>query len=158
MSISTFTQKLIKILRTVQEIGHFHFFRIWRSAKPRTLINVISQYLRLALVNINVYANFYQTTPNGLRVIDIFHELSGDKIFTNALVTNPSQTVRGQNKTFDYRSHSESQPSVSVDFLRVVQSVPNPDILINLLPENDKILMLAKILFFDYFSYLSNGN
>ena len=39
---------------------YFHFFRIWRSAKPRPMINVISQSLGLDVVNINVYANFYQ--------------------------------------------------------------------------------------------------
>ena len=38
------------------------------------------------------------------------------------------------------------------------KSVPNPDILIILLPKNDKIVVLAEILFFDYFSYLSNVN
>ena len=48
--------------------GHFHFFRIWRSAKLRPMINVILQFLGLDLVNINVSANFYQNIPNGLRV------------------------------------------------------------------------------------------
>ena len=48
--------------------GHFHFFRIWRSAKPRPMINVILQFLELDLVNINVSAKFYQNIPNGLRV------------------------------------------------------------------------------------------
>ena len=68
------------------------------------MINVISQSLGLDVVNINAYAKFYQNIPNGLRVIDIFHEQAGDKIFM-----------------FDYRAVYESQPSVSVDFLRVVQ-------------------------------------
>ena len=49
--------------------------------------NVISQSLRLELVNFNVYAKVYQNIPNGLRVIDILRELSGDKIFTNCPVT-----------------------------------------------------------------------
>ena len=40
--------------------GHFHFFRIWRSAKPRPMKNDISQSLRLDLDNINVYAEVYQ--------------------------------------------------------------------------------------------------
>ena len=48
--------------------GHFHFFRIWRSAKPRTMIDVILQFLELDLVNINASAKFYQTIPNGLGV------------------------------------------------------------------------------------------
>ena len=38
----------------------FTFFRIWRSAKPRPIINVILQFLELDLVNINVSAKFYQ--------------------------------------------------------------------------------------------------
>ena len=66
---------------------YFHFFRIWRSAKPRPMINVISQSLGLDIININEHAKFYQNIPNGLRVIDIFHEQAGDKIFTNCLVT-----------------------------------------------------------------------
>ena len=48
--------------------GHFHFFKIWRSAKPRPMINVILQFLELDLVNINVSAKLYKTIPNGLRV------------------------------------------------------------------------------------------
>ena len=37
-------------------------------------------------------------------------------------------------------------------------SVPNPDIVIILLPRNDKTVVLAKNFIFDYFSYLSNVN
>ena len=48
--------------------ANFHFFRIWSSAKPRPMINVIFQFLELDLVNINVSAKFYQTIPNCLRV------------------------------------------------------------------------------------------
>ena len=44
-------------------LGHFHFFRIWSSAKPRPIKNVISQSLGLELVNINVYAKVYQNIP-----------------------------------------------------------------------------------------------
>ena len=43
--------------------GHFHFFRIWSSAKPRPIKNDISQSLGLDLVNINVYAKVYQNIP-----------------------------------------------------------------------------------------------
>ena len=71
------------------------------------MINVISQSLELDVVNINAYAKFYQNIPNGLRVIYIFHEQAGDKIFTNCPVTKSN---------VDYRAHNESQPSVSVDF------------------------------------------
>ena len=101
--------------------------------------NVISQSLGLEFVNINVYAKVYQNIPNGLRVIDIFLELSGDKIFTNAPVTKSSQTVREQNQMFDYRAHSESEPSVSVDFLRVVQ------LLTTLLKKQKKNMLNKKI-------------
>ena len=74
--------------------------RIWSSAKPRPMINVISQSLGLDLASINVYAKVYQNTciPNGLRVTEIFHFLSGDKIFTNCPGTKSSQTFRWQNQ------------------------------------------------------------
>ena len=39
--------------------GHFQFFRIWRLAKPRPMINVILQFLELDFANINVSAKFY---------------------------------------------------------------------------------------------------
>ena len=46
----------------------FTFLRIWHSAQPRPMINVILQFLGLDLVNINVSAKFYKNIPNGLRV------------------------------------------------------------------------------------------
>ena len=63
------------------------FFRIWASATPRPIPNDICQSLGLHLVNITAYAKFYQNIPHGLRVIDIFHEQAGVKIFTNRPVT-----------------------------------------------------------------------
>ena len=54
----------------------------------------ILQSVGLHLVNINAYAKFYQNIPIGLRVIDIFHEQTGDKIFTDSPRTKSSQTVR----------------------------------------------------------------
>ena len=63
----------------------FTFSEFWHSAKPRPMINVISQSLGLDVVNINAYAKFYQNVPNGL-VLPTF--------FTNSLVTKSSQTVR----------------------------------------------------------------
>ena len=48
--------------------GRFHLFRIWRSAKPRPMINVILHFLGLDLFNIKLSAKFYQNIPNGLRV------------------------------------------------------------------------------------------
>ena len=102
--------------------GHFHFFRIWTSATPRPIPNDIWQSLGLHLVNINAYANFYQNIQNGLRVIDIFHEQAGVKIFTNTPASKSSQTVWWQNQMLDlYRALYEIQLQVSVDFLRVVQ-------------------------------------
>ena len=62
----------------------FHFFRIWRSAKPRPMINVILQSLEPDLVNINVSAKFYQNIPNGLRVkFHCFQNLNLGKTSTN---------------------------------------------------------------------------
>ena len=52
--------------------GHFHFFRIWSSAKPGPMKNVISQSLGLDLVNINVYAKVYQNIPLSSRDRAIF--------------------------------------------------------------------------------------
>ena len=34
--------------------GHFHFFRIWHSAKPQPMINVFLQFLGLDLFNIRI--------------------------------------------------------------------------------------------------------
>ena len=123
MSISMCMQNFITIFHSVQEIGPFSlfFFRIWNSARPRPIPYGIWQSLGLHLVNINAYANFYQNIPNGLRVIDIFHEQAGDKIFTNRPGTKFSQTLRWHNQLFDYRALYEIELSVSVDFLRVVQ-------------------------------------
>ena len=52
--------------------GHFHFCRIWSSAKHRPMKNVISQSLGLDLVNINVYAKVYQNIPLNSRDRAIF--------------------------------------------------------------------------------------
>ena len=52
--------------------GHFHFFRIWSSAKARPMKNVISQSLGLDRVNINVYAKVYQNIPLSSRNRAIF--------------------------------------------------------------------------------------
>ena len=48
------------------------FFRIWNSAKPRPMKNVISQSLGRGLVNINVYAKVYQNIPLSSRDRAIF--------------------------------------------------------------------------------------
>ena len=60
------------------------FFRIWRPAKLRPMINVILQFLELELVNISVSAKFYQNIPNGLRVkFHCFQNLNLGKTSTN---------------------------------------------------------------------------
>ena len=62
----------------------FTFFRIWRSAKPRPMINTILHFFELDLVNINVSAKFYQNIPNGLRVkFHCFQNLNLGKTSTN---------------------------------------------------------------------------
>ena len=75
---------VLKYSTQFKRYGHFHFFRIWRSAKPRPKINVILQFLELDLVNINESAKFYQNIPNGLRVkFHCFQNLNLGKISTN---------------------------------------------------------------------------
>ena len=72
----------------------------------------ISQCLALDLVNINVYAKVYQNIPFS----------SKDRaIFTFSEFEPRQRLGKSQNRMFDYRAHYESQPSVSIDFLRVVQ-------------------------------------
>ena len=72
LSISLCTQNFITIFFTFLEIGPFHFFRIWSSAKPRPIKDVSSQSLGLDLVNINVYAKVYQNNPISSRDRAIF--------------------------------------------------------------------------------------
>ena len=59
---------LSKYSTQFKRYSHFHFFRIWHSAKPLPTINVILQFLVLDLVNINVSAKFYQNILNGLEL------------------------------------------------------------------------------------------
>ena len=87
LSISMFTRllnSLSKYSTQFKRQGNFHFFRIWRSAKPRPMINVILQFLELDLVNVNVSAKFYQNISNGLRVkFHCFQNLNLGKTSTN---------------------------------------------------------------------------
>ena len=60
------------------------FFRIWQSAKPRPMINVILQFLGLDLFNIKLSAKFNQNIPNGLIVnFHFFQNLNLGKTLTN---------------------------------------------------------------------------
>ena len=52
--------------------GHFHFFRLRSSAKPRPMKDDISESLGLDLVTINVYAKVYQNIPLSSRDRAIF--------------------------------------------------------------------------------------
>ena len=64
--------------------SNFHFFRIWRTAKPGPMINVILQFLGLDLFNIKLFAKSYQNIPNGLRVnFHFFQNLNLGKTSTN---------------------------------------------------------------------------
>ena len=73
LSISMCVQNFITIFHSVQEIAPLSlFFRIWSSAKPRPVKDVISQSLGLDLVYINVYATVYQNIPFSLRDRAIF--------------------------------------------------------------------------------------
>ena len=75
---------LSKYSTQFKRYGYFHFFKIWRSAKPRPMIKVILQFLELDLVNINAYAKFYQNIPNGLRVkFHCFQNVNFGKTSTN---------------------------------------------------------------------------
>ena len=62
------SKSLSKYSTQFKRQGHFHFFRIWHSAKPRPLINVILQFLELDLFNIKLSAKFDQNIPNCLIV------------------------------------------------------------------------------------------
>ena len=85
-------QSLSKYSTQFKRQGHFHFFKIWRSANPRPMINVILQFFKLDLVNINVSAKFYQNIPNGLRVkSSLFSEFE------------PRQNLNQSQMSFDYR-------------------------------------------------------
>ena len=86
ISISMCMPNFITIFHSVQEIGPFHFFRIWSSAKPRRMKNVILQSLGLDLVNVNDYANVYQNIPLSSRdraIFIFFQNLALGKASTN---------------------------------------------------------------------------
>ena len=77
-------KSLSKYSTQFKRYGHFHFFRIWHSAKPRQMINVILQFLGLDLFKIKLSAKFYQNIPNGLIVnFHFFQNLNLRKTSTN---------------------------------------------------------------------------
>ena len=107
-----YTQKFIKIFHSVQEIGLFSLFQNLNlgnaSANPKWHLTISwatsCQY--------QCACKILHSIPNDLRVVDIFHEQSGDKIFTNCPVTKSNVC---------YRALYDIQLQASVDFLRVVQ-------------------------------------
>ena len=87
VSINAYAKFHHNILLSSRDRAIFFFSRIWSSAKPRLMTNIILQSFGLDLVNINVYAN--QNTPNGSRVMGIFRKLNWGGHTT-------SQTDRGR--------------------------------------------------------------
>ena len=76
LSISMCMQNFIIIFNSVQEIAPLSLFLNLELGKASTMKNVISQYLGLDLVNINVCAKVYQNIPlsSSDRVIFTFSE------------------------------------------------------------------------------------
>ena len=80
LSLSMCIQNCITLLYPVQEIGPFSFlFPNFELDKASTDDKCHLQSLGLDLVNINVYEQVYQNIPNGLKIVGIFREMSGDK-------------------------------------------------------------------------------
>ena len=71
---------------------------------------------QIRLTELNAYAKFYQSIPYGWRVMANFRELMTDRHTT-------SQTDYRQKG--DYRAHSQVRPSLSANFLWVVQLLNN---------------------------------
>ena len=115
MSISMCMQNFITIFHSVQEIGLFSLFQNLGFGKASTNDKC---HFAIAWTRCRQYqcaCKMLSKYSKRFRVIDIFYEQFGDKIFTNCPVTK---------SMFDYKAHYESQPSVSVYFLRVVQLCP----------------------------------
>ena len=70
--------KVIKIFHSVQEIGLFSLFQNFALGDDST-----NDKCHFATSWTRCHFFLFQNIPNGLRVIDIFHEQAGDKIFTN---------------------------------------------------------------------------
>ena len=80
VSIVMGIQTFIKIYQKVQGIGPVSlFFRIWTSAKPRPISNIIWQTHWLHVVNINVYAKFHHNILHSSRDRAIFRIWSSEK-------------------------------------------------------------------------------
>ena len=76
------------------------------------MINVISQFLELDFVIINVAAKFYQTIPNGLKVIFQFSEFK------------PRQNLDPSQMSFDYlMAYIMSISMCMQNFIKIFHSV-----------------------------------
>ena len=80
-------QKLIKVFHSVQEIGLFSLFQNLAIGKASTNdkchFAISWTRCRQQQCVCKILSKYFQR----FRVIDIFHEQSGDKIFINCLVT-----------------------------------------------------------------------
>ena len=76
-------KSLSKYSTQCKRSDHFHFFRIWHSAKSQPMINVILQFLGLDLFSIKLSAKLYQNIPNGLVKLHFFQNLNVGKSSTN---------------------------------------------------------------------------
>ena len=79
----------VKVYQTIPLSSRDRAFFIlseFGARQPRPMINVLSKSLGLDVVNINACAKFIKYSKQ-FRVIDIFHEQSGDKIFAICPVT-----------------------------------------------------------------------
>ena len=112
MSTSMFMQNFITIFHSVQEIGPFSLFQNLALGKASTndKCHFATSWTRRR--QYQCVCKILSKYSKRFRVIDIFHKQIGDKIFTNCPVTKSNVWLRAL---------YESQPSVSVDFLRVVQ-------------------------------------
>ena len=114
MSISMCMQNSITIFHSVQEIGLFSLFQNLALGKASTNDKCHFAISWTRCRQYQYVCKILSKYSKRFRVIDIFHEQARP-------VTKSSQTVRWQNQMCDYRALYESQPSVSVDFLSVVQ-------------------------------------
>ena len=99
----------------VQSSHHFHLFRIWSSAWPRPMINVILQFLLLDLLSINFYAFFFQNNPTPIMSFGLF------SLFQTLQLVIASTNDNSHLAISSARS-CQYQPSASVDVFMVVQS------------------------------------
>ena len=82
-----FTQKFIKVFHSVQEIGLVSLFKELALGKASTNDNCHFAISWTRCRQYQCVCKILSKYSKRFRVIDIFHEQSGDKIFTNCPVT-----------------------------------------------------------------------